>query len=507
MGLSVNMWCVENFNTISKLWGKMILIDDRAKESKSYSIARVLIDSFQWEAINKWISIKIEDITFDVFFKETGAEAYSVELHPDLGDTVSEMVEDTKSQAELEKSPTTDTCGNLKSKNIIDPIIDEEINGWWNNVPQFNDGRESCGGGWGYHVGEFLDVGVSSLLILEEDLGLNDLGFDLALYEAQIVCRRLAEEKRMEDENKIRMGCEDNEPVRVYGENSDGSCPFPPGFRPCVDQYHVHRVMGRAHSSPNLDIRIPNSGEESESSVDAVGVYSENSRAVYGKAGLEDDEDDSDETRYMLNIEAIKGGAFGSVDNEDGGVVVTSALKGGDANCVALVPDLGVTNNDDVCSTGLLFDNRDEDVVLSEQSTELGLEIDERDVELDSIGESVEEDSSADFCAAKETRCRAGLFFDSSEDEEIRSKLSRNKRLDGKKRSDLRPKDQSQGKKLPCILGEIQSQRERRSYGVEEGIEEQVSSATTFWYSGRRGARSEGERLLVMVEGKGRACW
>ncbi|MED6223602.1 hypothetical protein PIB30_075524 [Stylosanthes scabra] len=153
MGLLVNMWCVENISMITKLWGKMILIDDRTEASKSFSIARVLIDSFQWEEIHEWISIKIEDRVLDVFVKEFGSEVYSVESHPDRGVIVSETMDATnsmpmveESRMEVETSPVTDTCGNLNLKFVVDPLIDVINNSILDYVHQSNYGRENDGG-------------------------------------------------------------------------------------------------------------------------------------------------------------------------------------------------------------------------------------------------------------------------------------------------------------------------------------------------------------------------
>ncbi|MED6122357.1 hypothetical protein PIB30_039029 [Stylosanthes scabra] len=84
-------------------------------------------------------------------------------------------------------------------------------------------------------------------------------------------------------------------------------------------------------------------------------------------------------------------------------------------------------------------------------------------IEQGSGGDSIEDDNSAEFCATKEVRCRGGLFFDSSELEEVRSKLNRQKRLEGKKRTDLKPKDQCQGKKPPCIQGRTLATRKLMS--------------------------------------------
>ncbi|MED6126598.1 hypothetical protein PIB30_079969 [Stylosanthes scabra] len=45
MGLPVGLWCTETFNSLAKLWGKMIKMDDRTEESNSFTI-KVLIRLF-----------------------------------------------------------------------------------------------------------------------------------------------------------------------------------------------------------------------------------------------------------------------------------------------------------------------------------------------------------------------------------------------------------------------------------------------------------------------------
>ncbi|MED6148308.1 hypothetical protein PIB30_051931 [Stylosanthes scabra] len=66
--------------------------------------------------------------------------------------------------------------------------------------------------------------------------------------------------------------------------------------------------------------------------------------------------------------------------------------------------------------------------------------------------ESEEEDNKIEAARTKEIWGRGGLFFDSSDEQEVRSKLSKQK-LEGNKRADLRPKVQRQGRKAPCIQG------------------------------------------------------
>ncbi|MED6138036.1 hypothetical protein PIB30_070568, partial [Stylosanthes scabra] len=105
MGMPIGLWCKENFGKVAKLWGKMITIDDRVGESKSFSTARVLIDCFQWERVHEWISVKIDDRVFDIFVKEFGLEVYSVQSDPDLVIRSSASMEERGSMSMVEESP------------------------------------------------------------------------------------------------------------------------------------------------------------------------------------------------------------------------------------------------------------------------------------------------------------------------------------------------------------------------------------------------------------------
>ncbi|MED6145302.1 hypothetical protein PIB30_023884 [Stylosanthes scabra] len=125
IGLPVNMWCVENLNKITNLWGKMI---------------------------HEWISIRMDDKVIDVFVKEFGSELYSVESHLNRGDTVSETMDDTASMkpavvlsVEEETSQATANYANLNSVEFVDPLIDVIINKRLDYVHHLKEGREKDG--------------------------------------------------------------------------------------------------------------------------------------------------------------------------------------------------------------------------------------------------------------------------------------------------------------------------------------------------------------------------
>ncbi|MED6147395.1 hypothetical protein PIB30_043703 [Stylosanthes scabra] len=162
MGMTVPVWSTENFTKISEKWGKVIMFDDRTEESKSFSVARILVDCYQWEMVNEWVNVKVEDKIFEVFVKEFGAEVYSVSSHPDLV-SVSEFSDlavtenslgprEEEALMEDEVEPTEDDSTrkrhgieNLNSQTVMDPLIEEIIKSKLRNEHLLNMEREVGG--------------------------------------------------------------------------------------------------------------------------------------------------------------------------------------------------------------------------------------------------------------------------------------------------------------------------------------------------------------------------
>ncbi|MED6178862.1 hypothetical protein PIB30_111542, partial [Stylosanthes scabra] len=71
----------KTFKQIAKSMGRLVMMDDITEENSSFSVARMLIDSFQWELISEWIAIKVNESEFEVFVKEFGGEVYNVQSH------------------------------------------------------------------------------------------------------------------------------------------------------------------------------------------------------------------------------------------------------------------------------------------------------------------------------------------------------------------------------------------------------------------------------------------
>ncbi|MED6126523.1 hypothetical protein PIB30_079344, partial [Stylosanthes scabra] len=98
MGLPIQVWSDDTFVKIVKgLDTKFVMLDERTKNRRSFSVARVLVDCFQWEPVQEWMSIRCEGTTFDVFIKEFGGEVLSQQVHPEEAESKDTVVENSAS--------------------------------------------------------------------------------------------------------------------------------------------------------------------------------------------------------------------------------------------------------------------------------------------------------------------------------------------------------------------------------------------------------------------------
>ncbi|MED6197560.1 hypothetical protein PIB30_057554 [Stylosanthes scabra] len=186
---------------LQKIWkrlqscgGKLILIDDRTEAMKSFSVARVLMDSFQWEIIHEWISLKVDDRVFDVFAKEFGYESYNTEAHLNLGENCPESSYDGSDtpRSTMVTRPAISTAGggennaNSRNDNVGYPLIEAIINAKLENVQGVNGGDVIAGEEEGMFVANNLVVSMEgSQRIMRSGRGVLRVP-DPMVWEAQI---------------------------------------------------------------------------------------------------------------------------------------------------------------------------------------------------------------------------------------------------------------------------------------------------------------------------------
>ncbi|MED6108830.1 hypothetical protein PIB30_027922 [Stylosanthes scabra] len=418
MGMPTCLWCKENFK---------IQYDDRTELSKSYSVARVLLDCYQREQISEWVKLSIDDRSFTVFGKEVGPEAYSMSAHPNLEDSRTQFLssgDDATSSAVSETSLDHERTGEGMVGTARglgkerDPQLDAIIDGSSRSVLHTNPG-------WGY----------------EE---LEKRGYCVEL-------RSRVHQTGIGSMTGVFVGFDLLDPMYINAHK---------GAQGEAEGFHLIEPNWERESNTVVANFIHSNGEEESLSFNTEG-----------------EREDSDETLYLINKEKCLGTLDEQVVCEGSG---ECNPENGDrpSDVRTTVPTNGVNDGTDrgraasvVGPHSLLAeteavggDGEWEDAISESGSDDTLYRINDNfvgeigDVEEDlkssedySGRDSIEEENSTEVYAAKEVWGRGGLAFDSSKEEELRSKLFRQRKLDGKRRTDLRPKEQRQTKKAPCI--------------------------------------------------------
>ncbi|MED6216614.1 hypothetical protein PIB30_009207 [Stylosanthes scabra] len=255
IGMPISLWCPENFENVAKLWGKVLRFDDRTEEPKSFTIGRILIDSYQWEHINEWISIKIENQTFEVHAKEVGPKMYSIELHPnwDPDDCESTSMEFGDADGEKTAFPVEDKDPQLSDHR--EPIYDANDDQLSGLDAKLNANERSVG----RSKFEYDSVAESKRLLNawvpqgDDDMllgmgtRLTNPNPDPMLIEAQLCGTWVRTQQELNNNNWIGMHLDPDRASGIGDTQSSSSSPYPPGFGPCSGDVHIHstaRVQG-----------------------------------------------------------------------------------------------------------------------------------------------------------------------------------------------------------------------------------------------------------------------
>ncbi|MED6181071.1 hypothetical protein PIB30_016214 [Stylosanthes scabra] len=88
LGLPVIAWSATTFEKVAKLWGNLVLADYRTEHCLSFTVARLLIDSYEWSNISEWVRLKVDGREIEIHVREFGGEIYSIQTHPCSSDGV-----------------------------------------------------------------------------------------------------------------------------------------------------------------------------------------------------------------------------------------------------------------------------------------------------------------------------------------------------------------------------------------------------------------------------------
>ncbi|MED6225560.1 hypothetical protein PIB30_094803 [Stylosanthes scabra] len=252
MGLPIHVWSEDTFNWIVRgLVGKLVMQHDLTEGSASFSVARILIDCYQWEPILEWIVVKSEEVEFEVYVKEYGEEVMSKQTHLDG------------------ISKSSGCCSTCRT-----PEAREEA------VEVSTEVEETSMLGVGHNE----KVGADS--VIENVINAN-------LCSVQRCMRESGDEANRVEEHTDQVECMGLRKLFVEREvgkisNLSDSCPFSPGCGPCTDTTHVHNEMQLGELAPEdgLDItdRSVVAGDPNKDNEDKIEV--EQRKLICEKGGI-----------------------------------------------------------------------------------------------------------------------------------------------------------------------------------------------------------------------------
>ncbi|MED6119136.1 hypothetical protein PIB30_008944 [Stylosanthes scabra] len=499
------------FDEIRPHWdfcGALPRLDDRIEELKSFSTARVLMDSFQWEMIHEWVTLRVDDRIFDVFVKEWGSEVYSVQAHPNLMEELSESIQDDGGAIRLvvDVSPAYSDSGlkvadvNSKKVDVVDPLIEVIINKRLGGVLEFNCGGRNFGeengtvgvdlmsasrmngqwfiegvrGGllqsdpavWEAYVTHNIELCIKEGVTgpVKNDLNLSLRGYDNSTTSAveACECEDWVVHSTVLEAVPITQIVSATQLAKGTWEATASSSS---GVLVCREtNLDSDAAVGEDRHSGEALYRINYEAVQWDRSVVnpsivVAGATAEGLDAVVNReesVDFVDEEEFSDETMYLINEDNVERFVNGEILDEP------SLPQGFSDETLYLINEENVGNfmNGELLKESSLpqredaIDEVDDESVSAVPNTnDLTDLCEEGNIDSEEWESVEEDDNSAEILVAKEIRCRAGLFIGSSEEEEIHSKLVRQKKVEGKRRPDLRPKEQRQGKKPPCIQG------------------------------------------------------
>ncbi|MED6109081.1 hypothetical protein PIB30_030294 [Stylosanthes scabra] len=246
MGLPTMVWSEEMFKCIAELWGKYVYSDDRTGESLSFSVARFLIDSFEWENINEWVSVTVGERRFDVFVREFTSEVYSRESHPNAAELAYMAADEemSKTESRVEETP----MNNQKPLAEVERdggVISNEINVVHVSCLEKNDEEINVAiDDHGMRGGDTRQKGVEARRRNSEDC----MGIEYENW-ADGLCAEPDGTLGLDDEVGCKKRQQQQKTVEHNGSAGDldsSSCLYPPGYGPCTSTTNVHDPRGSA---------------------------------------------------------------------------------------------------------------------------------------------------------------------------------------------------------------------------------------------------------------------
>ncbi|MED6175483.1 hypothetical protein PIB30_078787 [Stylosanthes scabra] len=266
-GVPIHVWSKDTFWRIGKLWGRPVMLDELTEENRSFSCGKILVDVFQWGAVQEVVNSRVGETTFEVFVREVEERRIGLRHTPSKR-------KDWRKRRVVEVVEGRLRCGNEEAtigekegcinerwdQSRHEPNV-EKCNGVGNDAGNHDDKEK--GGSMSPHTMNLSDVerethskdlgrveaeGQLGLMAQEETNGPSPI---LAHHVTNDAHGLVVSPNNVESSSPIaRVGLPLDEDGNGQGveaglevsTGSLGSCPFPPGFGPCSNS-HVHREI------------------------------------------------------------------------------------------------------------------------------------------------------------------------------------------------------------------------------------------------------------------------
>ncbi|MED6134531.1 hypothetical protein PIB30_037830 [Stylosanthes scabra] len=250
IGLLIHVWSGDTFEKIAKgLDARMVRLDELTEDRRSFSMARTLVDCFQWEPIQEWITIKCEGTVFDVYVKEFRGEILSRQVHPEDSGCDETVVENSLSLFMASIHGREVKCQEVETLFWGDDDDERVV-----VVECLIDGCTIRGLGSMKRSMRMRGAADNELMrgnrVSDEREDPKNIE-DLSDAVGPIGCEGRKENE--EEEGHCKPTGPSNEGI---SESNGYSCPFPPGFGPCGNGIHVHgelEVGQGSHSEMNAN--------------------------------------------------------------------------------------------------------------------------------------------------------------------------------------------------------------------------------------------------------------
>lgn len=119
-GIPLNVWNVETFYSISKLWGKVITLDEETSNKSSFAVGKVKISTNAFEIINNIVNLELNGIVYPIRVVEqhVGVTSFVKAVCECNGGSNAKLLSDSDPEVK---------SGGEKGENVLEDVEDDDM--------------------------------------------------------------------------------------------------------------------------------------------------------------------------------------------------------------------------------------------------------------------------------------------------------------------------------------------------------------------------------------------